>query len=429
MDMRSLFLFFGIGVIPSHLCFSSALDMAVGDLHVLAVKDSNQVYAWGANYAGQLGMGNVTGYHSPTAVPIAEPIAQIAAGRDHSCILLSDGTVHCWGNNDEGQLGLGKKSKYVGGVSGENVNKLPSLKLGDEKIKKLILGNHHTCVVTDGGKLKCFGSNVQGELGIGKTIVSLGKMPEDMGESLEAALVGAKVQEGCAGKFFTCALLETGVVKCWGSAIAAGNGTEKSLGTKVEEMNDSLVPVALGPSKVKQLACGDQSVCALLETGEVKCWGKNISGILGLGLANGEVIGDSSTEMGEALATVPVEPGLRVTEISCGYAHCCAVLENQAVKCWGGNSSGQLGLGDTKPRGLSLSEMGSQLPYVDLGAPNRIEKVQLGSVHSCALTQAGEIKCWGGNIYGQLALPFQTTVVGVFPEQMGESLKATLLTQ
>ena len=147
-------------------------------------------------------------------------------------------------------------------------------------------------------------------------------------------------------------------------------------------------------------------------------------GVLGLGLEDGVVIGDSAAEMGDALPVVQLEPPLQVKDVSCGYAHCCALLENHAVKCWGANRSGQLGLGDTVVRGVNLSEMGSHLPYVDLGAPNLVEKIQLGSTSSCALLRSGEVKCWGGNHFGQLALPLVMQTVGGFPEQMADNLKS-----
>lgn len=409
-------------------------DISVGGVHVVATLDNQSLYVWGANHFAQLGTGNDKSQQSPYKSAMSQAIVQIAAKRDHSCLLLDDNSVRCWGDNSSGQLGLGSAAGMVGGTTPEALEKLPALNLGSDPTQKLILGYTHTCLLTQKGQLKCFGSNLNGALGIGKTVPSVGSSPGDMGQALATALVGdTAVSDGCAGRAFTCALLETGSVKCWGTSKAAGNGTDKNLGSSAPEMGNTLLPVELGERATK-LACGEQSVCAVLESGAVKCWGKNLAGVLGVGLPEWKpppypddpkmIIGDAPNEMGAALLTVPIEPGLRAMDISCGSSHCCAVLENSAVKCWGGNNSGQLGLGDDKPRGLSLSEMGSHLPYVDLGNNYEAEFVRLGSITSCAGLKTGDVKCWGGGTYGQLGLGAPFSAIGIYPQQMGESLKS-----
>lgn len=82
----------------------------------------------------------------------------------------------------------------------------------------------------------------------------------------------------------------------------------------------------------------------------------------------------------------------------------CALLEPNAVKCWGRNQFGQLGLGDTMDRGDQPAEVGDGLPVVDLGAGVAVERLVGSHGHTCALLQGGALKCWGNNSSGQLGL-------------------------
>lgn len=416
-------------LLASQLAHAVVKDISVGGVHFLAITDKSELFVWGANHYAQLGTGNLLSVQSPrkTSVSIGILPVHIAARRDHSCILFSDNSVRCWGENSSGQLGLGSSAGMIGGTSAETIEKLAPLNLGSDQIEKLILGNAHTCVLTKKGQLKCFGSNLYGALGIGKNVAFIGQSANDMGQSLVPSLVGdGSVRDGCAGRAFTCALMDTGLVKCWGSAKASGNGTTKNIGMTSAKMGSTLLPVDLG-EKVIQMACADQSACAILESGQIKCWGSNVNGVLGAGLADRVVVGAAPNEMGANLKAVAIEPGLRSLDVACGFAHCCTVLENRAVKCWGANSSGQLGLGDAAPRGLRSTEMGSQLPYVDLGDHYEALSVRLGSITSCVGLRSGEVKCWGGGNSGQLGLGAPTASIGIAPQQMGENLKSLLI--
>jgi alpha-tubulin suppressor-like RCC1 family protein len=109
--------------------------------------------------------------------------------------------------------------------------------------------------------------------------------------------------------------------------------------------------------------------CALLDDGSVKCWGSNDGGRLGLGdLASR---GDNPGEMGDALPAVNLGTGRTALALAVGQGHTCALLDDTVgVKCWGSNDAGQLGLGDTTRRGDDPGEMGDALPFVSLlGSP------------------------------------------------------------
>jgi hypothetical protein len=103
----------------------------------------------------------------------------------------------------------------------------------------------------------------------------------------------------------------------------------------------------------------------VLDNSTLKCWGNNPNGELGYG--DTVTRGDNAGEMGNALPTVSVGTGRTVAFLDVGANHACTILDNGAVKCWGSNQYGQLGLGDTIARGDNANEMGDSLPAVSLG--------------------------------------------------------------
>ena len=90
----------------------------------------------------------------------------------------------------------------------------------------------------------------------------------------------------------------------------------------------------------------------------------------------------------------------RATAVFAGPYNTCAILEGGAVKCWGDNSFGQLGLGDTVTRGDGTGAMGDGLPAVDLGTGRRAVALALGNTAACALLDDGAVKCWGDPYQG-----------------------------
>jgi alpha-tubulin suppressor-like RCC1 family protein len=114
-----------------------------------------------------------------------------------------------------------------------------------------------------------------------------------------------------------------------------------------------------------ELAAGSYHSCVRLDNGRVKCWGYNGHGQLGLGDGNNR--GDQADEMGDNLPAVDLGTGRTVVALAAGSNHTCAHLDNGQIKCWGVNNFGQLGLGDTNNRGDHADEMGNNLPVVDFG--------------------------------------------------------------
>jgi alpha-tubulin suppressor-like RCC1 family protein len=228
-----------------------------------------------------------------------------------------------------------------------------------------------------------------------------------------------------AGSEHSCNMLDNGSVKCWGNNASGqlGLGNTDSLGDGANEMGDNLTVVDLGTGRTaKAIAAGDYHTCAILDNSSIKCWGNNASGQLGLG--NTDNLGDAGSEMGDDLDAVDLGSGRTATAIAGGGSHSCAILDNSAIKCWGANASGQLGIGNTNNRGDAGSEMGDDLPAVDLGSGRTAKVIVAGGSHTCTILDDSSIKCWGENDQGQLGLGNTTDSLNASVVDMGSGITA-----
>jgi hypothetical protein len=350
-------------------------------------------------------------------------VVELAIGAAHTCARFSNGTAKCWGWNGVGQLGLGD-TDHRGDGANEMGDALPFLNVGlGRTVAQLTAGDNHTCARLDNNSVKCWGWNTLGQLGLEDT-VGRGDNGNEMGDQLPTVNLGAgrTAVEIVAGGAHTCARLDNNVVKCWGSngfgQLGQGNTTTR--GDNAGEMGDALVAVDFGAVHTAvSLAAGDNHTCARLENDAVKCWGRNDLGQLGLGNTTNR--GDNGGEMGDSLPAVSLGMGRTAVELIAGQYHTCARLDDGGVKCWGRNDFGQLGLGNTANRGDNANEMGAFLPVVSLGAAFNAVELSAGVFHSCARFANGTVKCWGRNDLGQLGLG-HTFDRGDDANEMGDAL-------
>ena len=193
----------GLSLVPTDVpgLGSGVAAIAAGSLQDCALTSAGGVKCRGHNSRGQLGDGTTTDH--PMAVDVvglSSGVRAIAAGGSHNCALTSTGGVRCWGDNADGELGDGTAVNRSAPVD------VIGLSSG---VRAIAAGAAHSCALTSTGGVKCWGLNQHGELGNGTTFST--SVPVDV-SGLKSGVIGIT-----AGGFQSCALLQDGGVKCWGS--------------------------------------------------------------------------------------------------------------------------------------------------------------------------------------------------------------------
>jgi len=397
---------------------SITFPTTAGSAHSCYMLDNGSVKCWGKNNLGQLGLGDANNRGDAsgemgdnlTAINLGtgRTTTAIAAGGNHTCAILDNSSIKCWGYNASGQLGLGDTNNR-GDASGEMGDNLTAINLGTGRTATAIeAGGNHTCAILDDASLKCWGKNNLGQLGLGNTS-NRGDGLNQMGDNLSAVDLGTGRTATAieAGGNHTCAILDDASLKCWGSNASGQLG----LGNKNNSANPSAVNMGSGIT-AKAIVAGESHTCAILNNSAIKCWGEGEDGRLGTGKSRDE---ESPPNLSNDLGN-----GRTAMGITAGDAHTCAILDNSSIKCWGANASGQLGLGDTTKR-ESVSQLGDNLPVVDLGAGRTARGITAGDNQTCAILDNSSIKCWGGNASGQLGLG-DTYNRGDNSTEMGDNL-------
>lgn len=334
------------------------------------------------------------------------PVTQLTSGFRQSCAVVAGGQARCWGENATGALGDGTTTPRTVPVVVSNpagTGPLTGVTALDTAGRVGTVGPTltRTCARLDDGQVRCWGGATV-PLGDGATVSST--RPVVVANATGGGpLLG--VSEVGVGPDYSCAR-KGRQVRCWGANGAAqlGDGT-----TTTRPLPVSVLDVdGEGPlTGVAQLSVGQTHACALLVTGEVRCWGANDRGQLGDG-----------TYQSRNRATVVMAPGLSgpltdVTEVSAGHGVTCARLSSGQARCWGANT-GDGTVGSNRPvtvldpagsaplTGVAhVSAGGSYGPVSGLGdSPYR---------SACASLTSGELRCWGMNQFAQLGDGTSTT--------------------
>lgn len=370
-----------------------ATSVAAGTFFSCALRQNASISCWGANSSGELGIGQTTYEIASSQVPVeVDGITDARAvdlGWGHACALHSGGSISCWGDNEDGQLGNSQTAQSHMPLEVEGISDAVSVSTG----------LFHTCVVRQSGSISCWGLNSIGQLGNGRTDDSGSSEIPVRGtaghESVNASLRSVQLSQFtsvigitdassvAAGGGHTCALHQNGIVSCWGNNESGQLGNDRSRLNWNALAQFSAVPVQVeGITDAIAVDAGAGFSCALHETGSVSCWGDNEFG----GLGNGQMEDDSPVP-------VPVEGINDATAIATGGNHACAIHQNGAVSCWGGNSLHQ--------RGTNQTTLSSAIP-VSVSGISDAAAVSAGGSHTCILHQDGTITCMGVNLLGEL---------------------------
>ncbi|MFM2308798.1 MAG: hypothetical protein RLY87_919 [Chloroflexota bacterium] len=388
---------------------SGSLMIAAGHNYSCAVLTNGAVKCWGENYVGQLGLGDTNMYGNTSStigsglptINIGQTVKYIAAGESNTtCAIRADDKTVCWGSGNNNLLGTGLGIANMGDQSGEMGSALTPIDFGSSYAVTLSEGDNHICALLASGAVKCWGYNDFGQLGVNGNIGTT----EELASWPAVDLNGRTAVAVSAGAAHTCAILNTGAVTCWGLNTYGQLGYGDTTDRGYANLGSAMQTVNLGTGRTATaIAAGGYFTCAILDNGTLKCWGYNASGQLGKDSTT--TLGDGATEMGDNLTAINLGSGRTASKVYASRRadldYVCAILDNNALKCWGQNDRGQLGVGDNENHGDSTGEM-ALLSTVNLGSGQTAAQVAMGEMHTCVLLTSTDIKCFGRGYEGQL---------------------------
>jgi alpha-tubulin suppressor-like RCC1 family protein len=318
------------------------VQIDAGQDYACALRANGRVMCWGANGSGQLGDGTFTGRATPREVVGLQDVVQISAGDGHACALTEAAALKCWGYNSSGQLGAASSEACILNSSAL-CSTTPVSVAGLMNITFVTAGAAHTCALTAAGGVKCWGSDLLGELGNGP--LPGGMTPTDV------VGLSSGVTALSAGSI-TCAVTESAAGLCWG--VCDPTPCDQTVPDQVD-----------GITAAVSVSAGSAQRCFLLQSGAVECPGWLVD---------------------------PPDSGVQAIAVG-GSPHACALMATGGVQCWGFNGVGQLGDGT-----VSLSGV----PVQVYGLTSNVQQIDAGGLLTCALLSDGTARCWGDNTQGQL---------------------------
>ncbi|HET7548043.1 MAG TPA: hypothetical protein VFJ86_09745, partial [Usitatibacter sp.] len=386
---------------------NSVVQIAAGPYHACALTSGGDVFCWGSNAAGQLGDGTTTDRHIATHVTGLTGVIAISAGgtdddasdgaepaatHSHTCALTSGGAVKCWGANSHGELGTGDTTPHS---SPADVSGLAS------GVIAISAGGTHTCAIVSGGGVKCWGSNGSGELGDGTNAEQL--------TPVDVSGLSSGVASVAAAYLHTCASTSAGAMLCWGAdesgQLGDGANTDQNTPVFVQGLSSGVASIGTGRGAAPSTGTGavithdGGDSCAVTTAGGAKCWGANATSQVGDGTTTPhstpfDVNGFTS---GVAAISVGIDRdcafGLSNDH---AHSHACALTTAGHASCWGSNAFGQLGV-----QPATACEVRSS-PAAVASLSDTLTQLAAGAGYTCALTSAGVVKCWGYGGHGEL---------------------------
>jgi alpha-tubulin suppressor-like RCC1 family protein len=337
--------------------------VSAGHDHACGVQVDHTLWCWGEAAYGQLGLGRnqILPRTVPTRVGTRTDWSLVYAGGRHTCALTMGGVRYCWGQTIYGALGM---PQLAGPIY------VPTSQAGEHTWWVLTAGSHNTCGMT-AGRLYCWGDNLSGTVGINS----------DGNPIHDPTQVGAEADWATGwftiGDYHACALKSGGQRYCWGENASGQLGIGHTVNRRA--------PGGLANDGTwTGVTAGALHTCGLRPNDQLLCWGGNTSGQLGLGDVDRRTVP----------AVVGNQGDWRSVEAGTASRHTCALKNDGRRYCWGSNSNGQLGVGDTTRR-LTPTRLTGEGDWLSLA---------VGATFTCGLNMNRSLYCWGDNYYGQLGL-------------------------
>lgn len=341
---------------------TTAKKIESGNQHTAILAEDGRLYVCGGNDYGQLGLGDKLSRNTPTLITeLGTNVADISCGNYDTLVLMKDGTLKCFGQNAYGQLGLGDKIDRISPTNIESIT---------DRTEKIYSSNYyHMAILTD-GRVMVWGENSLGQLGLGDTNNRL--IP------VENTYLYGNVESISSGYGHSLALMKNGTVFGWGLNSSGQLGfvdtTSRLTPTKLSYITSTVLKVC---------AFGSSSFI-LYTNGGLYTFGYGYYGELGLGDKNSKLIPTAVSYSGQLFRNAFGQGN-----------YCIAMLGNGYIMSWGFNNCGQLGLGDKVNR-LSPTRISD--------ISQNISEVYKSTESTFIKLQDGSIVCFGNNSRGQLGL-------------------------
>lgn len=374
-------------------CKAEPLQLVAGGQHTCALLGDGRVKCWGNNEFGQVGtqsdtrVGDKPGEMGAALATTLDGASAIAAGERHTCAIQNGGVV-CWGDNADRQLGNSTSARSSRPVQ----IPVPGVP------RQLCASGTTSAALLENGKVATWGNFFENPTGMVLEVAfPSGVVSIACGEFVICARYDDHVtcwgryadlsfgfrdtpsnsqplRDLAAGSEHVCALLDNRRMWCFGSSNSEGALARVPVtGFYWPDDRDGLDTRTV-PFGVTGLGLGGSSTCAVYQDGSVRCWGKDLAGNLGqprlTAAAEGADLGDAEGERGDELPTINLgteegQPRIVKSVVTSGR-HTCALFDTNQIRCWGDNSSGQLGIGSSESLGDDEGEMGNSLPLVEI---------------------------------------------------------------
>ena len=342
-----------------------SVSFSADDSFGCGVKRSGALYCWGHDSVGQLGDGlPLSDQASAVRVGNGSDWKQVSAGGEHTCAVTTGGRLYCFGADDNGQLGDGG-SNTLSSVPVE-------VRGGVTTWKSVSAGRDHTCARRANRTIWCWGDDDSGQVGDGAGAGAKTR-PTQVGSATTWTSVSAGADHSCGRQ-------SSGRLYCWGSNTSGQSGTASA-----NTFIPSPAEVAGGATNWSSVVAGGHHTCAVKVSQRLFCWGDDSDGQLG----------DGGTTTNQPTPVQVSGPTADWSSVSLSLTSTCALRTTSRLYCWGEDDRGQLGDGGTN------TDAGS--PVEVSGAANDWAKITAGNNTSCATKRSGRLLCWGSDSFGALS--------------------------
>jgi alpha-tubulin suppressor-like RCC1 family protein len=376
------------------------MNIACGN-HTVVVCDDNTLRVSGQNNYGQLGLGHNNNLNTPQILNLHlgenVSIEHVACGGNHTVVVCNDDTLRVFGNNYFGQLGLDH-------TRDQNTHQTPDLHLGENVgIKHVACGMFHTVVVCDDDTLRVFGNNVYGQLGLGHTRDENSPQTLNLGENV-------KIKNVACGYSHTVVVCDDNTLRVFGYNISG------QLGLGLLDIPYYNAPQTLDLHvRINSIACGDYHTVVVCEDNTLRVFGQNRFGQLGLGHNR-----DQNTPQ---ILNLQLGENVSIEHVACGSSHTVVVRDDNTLRVFGDNHSGQLGLGHNRNQNTP------QTLDLPLGENVGINSIACGDNHTVVVCEDNTLRVFGQNNYGEIGLGdiFNQNTPQLLDLHLGENVDIKLI--